>query len=941
MSKAATRTALCPDVDFPAIQTQDWQSSGHLLTLGELVGGVRGLVSKKTSADEACIKVSKIAVQHWVDRNVYPLSWQMVHKRLFKDYTEFMSVRKLIMMKNSYTEATKDRYTVLKEMKDQVYDIYSLHSSQPAAKKRKADLEAELDIRMGPKENEYLQNQLSKEIARSDPRKILCVPKKMDIDPVWVAQQQKKTSLGEYYEKQIQSTVKQFETVKMDDSMADIDINNNDSDYCDEEDYGGSKKKRKYRRIPEIADDPLPQEYRHVRSGERKVLDRFYLAAGDLVGEGLSAREALKAIQVVSNRCFGRNFKLLEDFEEKEFDQDTLPSVKAVRTMVERIEAQGLASEAAEIIKKKREGVVVTHASDSTTKKAVGKFNVSGIHINKDKPLPLPVVPVAGEARDDIAEQAALGFQILAAACNPPMDPSELYKQVDLHLTDSVSHNKFLFEDVPKLFNLDHKVGQIFCATHTGLGFCRSLNSSIHIIEDKVGINNVLDGFIVQIDYESKNGSIVGQFVDCITRLVGLELRHKPWNRAEEFRKFCSSQGVSYEMFLYKDERFGCFPKACAVSLYSKDTLQDFLMNNTNIDNRLACLVRDIFHQEYAQLAMAVIAVFGIQMIEPFHAMTISKNATHKSLQIFFKDLYKKLLTPISEDFFLLDKPWYPGVSDKLFQGVKENYKLHVVQAVKEYAIEHLDEAVKLANFLQGDLATTLARLRRDYGVSEEFEAEFPVENLGDNAAENAPVHNLAMENFCGLVGHRTAKSRNLESTSRSIIIQGTKDLREKFGDNFRDYSQAVGRVKNIKLEWNKKQDELAGEKIEIKSAQNLKIEGRLLKQLDYLKEGGGPFTSCEGIDEYLAKEDISEILKKKRLKIEVQYSRDSSISLPRNNPVFRIRKRKGKGEKLQDLTPLEFGENLKILISKKISALDKKVTIASFVSVMDSMHPK
>ena len=104
----------------------------------------------------------------------------------------------------------------------------------------------------------------------------------------------------------------------------------------------------------------------------------------------------------------------------------------------------------------------MTHASDSTTKKYVGKFNVAGIHINKDKPLPLPVVPVAGEAREEIAEQAALGFQILAAASNPPIDPGYLYKQVDLHLTDSVSHNRFLHEDVPKLFDLDHKVGQIF-----------------------------------------------------------------------------------------------------------------------------------------------------------------------------------------------------------------------------------------------------------------------------------------------------------------------------------------------------------------------------------------------------------------------------------------------------------------------------------------------
>ena len=85
------------------------------------------------------------------------------------------------------------------------------------------------------------------------------------------------------------------------------------------------------------------------------------------------------------------------------------------------------------------------------------------------------------------------------------------------------------------------------------------------------------------------------------------------------------------------------------------------------------------------------------------------------------------------------------------------------------------------------------------------------MEKLGDNASQNALVHNLAMENFCRLVGHRTSKSKTLESTSISMIIQGTKKLREQFGDNFRDYGQAVKRVKDIKLAWNKKQDELAG----------------------------------------------------------------------------------------------------------------------------------
>ena len=73
-------------------------------------------------------------------------------------------------------------------------------------------------------------------------------------------------------------------------------------------------------------------------------------------------------------------------------------------------------------------------------------------------------------------------------------------------------------------------------------------------------------------------------------------------------------------------------------------------------------------------------------------------------------------------------------------------------------------------------------------------------------------------------------------------------------------------------------------------------------------------------------------------MKMEVQYSRDSCLSLPKNNPVFRIRKKRAKGEKMQDLSPEEFGENMKILISKKFSAMNKNVSIETFVSTMEAM---
>ena len=124
-----------------------------------------------------------------------------------------------------------------------------------------------------------------------------------------------------------------------------------------------------------------------------------------------------------------------------------------------------------------------------------------------------------------------------------------------------------------------------------------------------------------------KNGSLAGQFVDCITRLVGKEMKHKPWNRGEDFDKYCKDNDVKNEMFLYKDERFGCFPKACGVVLYMRETVNDFLSSHPDIDNRLACIVRDVYEQEYLVLVLAVVAAFGLQLVEPFHSKTLSKTS--------------------------------------------------------------------------------------------------------------------------------------------------------------------------------------------------------------------------------------------------------------------------------------------------------------------------
>ena len=162
-------------------------------------------------------------------------------------------------------------------------------------------------------------------------------------------------------------------------------------------------------------------------------------------------------------------------------------------------------------------------------------YQVSGIHINRGEFLPLPTIPVAGETREDLAEQVALGYQILSAASGKPAE--EIYKDVDLNLSDSTNRNKYIGEDVAELFKMDTKAGQVFCSTHTNLGMCLTINTCLHQMEKSLGIGTMLESFLATIEFNSKNGSLTGQFVDCICTLVGKELKHKPWNYGTQFKK--------------------------------------------------------------------------------------------------------------------------------------------------------------------------------------------------------------------------------------------------------------------------------------------------------------------------------------------------------------------------------------------------------------------
>ena len=107
--------------------------------------------------------------------------------------------------------------------------------------------------------------------------------------------------------------------------------------------------------------------------------------------------------------------------------------------------------------------------------------------------------------------------------------------------------------------------------------------------------------------------------------------------------------------------------------------------------------------------------------------------------------------------------------------------------------------------------------------------------------------------------------------------------------------------IKELKLDWNKKMQDLEKQGYDAKEVLNAKKDSAKKKDLDFLKSLGGPFTNKEGVAAYMENTYYSDEDKSQRMYIEVRYARCTSLSLK----VFRLRKG---GKKLE---AKEYASNL------------------------------
>ena len=95
-----------------------------------------------------------------------------------------------------------------------------------------------------------------------------------------------------------------------------------------------------------------------------------------------------------------------------------------------------------------------------------------------------------------------MGFEVLAAVRGVPV--REVYSLVDAHMSDSVSHNKGFSEVLQEMYDLEKPAGQIFCGSHTTLGFAAAMNKKLRHLEAEMKMEEVMKTFMVDLEVTPK-----------------------------------------------------------------------------------------------------------------------------------------------------------------------------------------------------------------------------------------------------------------------------------------------------------------------------------------------------------------------------------------------------------------------------------------------------
>ena len=873
------------------------------------------------STKDAARIITYTLIEHWTFCNIHTLSVNAVCTKVETLYTEFM---KNVGTRNERrTPMWEDR---MKEFNSRVNTLFDISTTN----KQRIEVLELTGVKMLDKEIAFLEDQRGARVGYCD----------QFVDRQWSKTMKRKVAEAEALErarqKQEEEKRRINETVSSDNiemEVDEVDQTNIDTsaDYRVEtggsEEQISSKKRRSQAACAEIEGDLMPSKWKHIRVSERIIRPDFYKAVEKLISKyHCSKAQAIAAVVVVANLMFGRSWKL-HDEDAEVIDLNTAPSMKAVRQTGKAVEALTLKCIVEEMMTS--DDVVITYHDDGSAKKSVGHFSVQGLTINGVFRA-LPTLPVASESRKNLVELKKTVLGILSVCGDVPM--KDLFEKVQFRMMDSAGHNKGVDEQVAIDLGTDHIPDELLCSTHPCLMFNREMIGVCATIENTIGKDKIHSTLLV--DTTSTHDTVVEQFIDVSMRLISHDFDSKPWNKAKDFDKHISpdkSQAVSL-----RKERFNRLVFAAAVTIHHGEDISSFLDKFEHVTNNLACIVRSLQDVECLQIMILAIAIIGQHLHEGFLSLTYYGTVNYEKLIPAMQQLYVDLTTCNPEDLLDFSRPAFKFISLRRFNSCK--WDKNIIASLEQAISVNRTEVIKVLKLMLPQLAIGWHRQRADVFGFGDYDKSSPRLLLSKDISvlNQAPVSNMDGERQVGRINYELSirGGRELATASSSIVKSQSFDLIEtKDLSSFTEFRKLSSKVNTLVEAWKADQENVDDEKLSKKEKDNLNVDVRRNKDLAVLKKVGGPFTSSDEVRKFVDDTDIEESEKINRLKTEVRYNRDTSLSLPRSSDIFRMKR---------DNKPLpceEYATNLSIYLEK--IQCNTSVTMQDFVDVLEKMISK
>ena len=673
-----------------------------------------------------------------------------------------------------------------------------------------------------------------------------------------------------------------------------------------------------------IDNDDMPNQYRNVRTGPRSIRPEVYTLMAKLKSKyHMSQVQAEAAIVETGNSLFGRRWKTFNP--ELPTDRDTLPASSNMRRVEPYLEAVAMSSIVNEIMDGNK---TVVYANDGSAKNGVGSFLVQSLSIDGVQ-RPLPTFSIFTETRESLEELEVMTIRMLVAASGYRYSEQDILRKIDFVMHDSTSHNLKVINNVCERFNVEAPKS-LLCNIHPLMMFQRQVKDVFQSVHDTLGKDRIVECFLVDVDFA--NEDFISKAIKCLTSFINKDFSAKPWNRQSHFDSFIAPK--INESFSYKEQRFNRLFQCCMVLVYHIDDIANYLDTYRNIINGISILDRSFVEMTLLKPIFCAVALIGIHITFPFELLLVSKETNYSTLTVCFPVLYDEIKNTDPESLCTTETQVFHFVSSDLFQTAIGKIKEGVLNSINDTIQMHKKEIVNLLRLILPKCAKGFSTQKgKIFGFGDdkdEATTTFKVCNATDEEMEKlnlASVHNLSEErsvghiNFeLGIRGHR-----NLEASSKKLVLNKSFDLIDKSGslEKFRKFRSAANDIKLLKVEWNQKMKRLEAEGNLKRDLDNNHSESVKYKDLEFLKQHDGPFTTAEEVKEFNRKTPEGEE-KNKRLYIEVRYAKNTCLSLKHTASVFRLK------ENHKKLTTDQYAQNLCHYLS---DARDKATLTANDLS--------